>query len=96
MIRYSLTAMALLAASTLFSGFAASADPVLNAQAGKRLFIRCVACHSMRASARPMTSPHFEGIVSRQVAALPDFTYTDDLRGQDFVWDEARLDACLK
>jgi cytochrome c len=66
------------------------------AQIGKKHFIRCAACHSTSASARRMTGPHLEGIVGRPVAALPDFAYSDVLRAQNFVWDEARLDAFLK
>ena len=65
-------------------------------EAGRKLFIRCVACHSMSATARPMTGPHLEGIVGRPAASLPDFTYSEMMRAQDFVWDEARLDAFLE
>lgn len=66
------------------------------AQTGKKHFIRCVACHAMSATARPMTGPHLEGIVGRAVAALPDFAYSDALRAQSFLWDEAQLDAFLE
>ncbi|MCK9541919.1 MAG: c-type cytochrome [Novosphingobium sp.] len=82
--------------AALSAANAASADPAPAAQAGKRHFIRCVACHSMSAAARPMTGPHLEGIVGRRAASLPDFTYSDALRDRDFVWDEERLDAFLK
>lgn len=66
------------------------------AQLGKKHFVRCVACHSTSAAARPMTGPHLEGIVGRPAASLPDFAYSDAMRAQNFVWDEARLDAFLK
>ena len=43
-----------------------------------------------------MTGPHLEGIVGRQAGAVTDFAYSDVLRGKDFVWDEAKLDAFLQ
>ena len=83
------------AAASVPVALASSPDPS-PAQKGRKLFIRCVACHAMSAAARPMAGPHLEGIVGRPVAAVPDFTYSDDLRGQNFIWDEARLDAFLE
>lgn len=74
----------------------AQAQDVSPAAAGKKLFVRCVACHSMSAAARPMTGPHLEGIVDRKAASLPGFTYSETLRAQNFNWDEARLDAFLE
>jgi len=90
----------LLVASAITAGIlsAASASPPepSPAQAGRKHFIRCAACHSIRADARPMTGPHLQGIVGRRAASLPGFIYSDTLRAQDFLWDEARLDAFLE
>ena len=86
---------AAIAAGMLPSAVAVASDPP-PAQTGRKHFIRCVACHSVRADARPMAGPHLEGIVGRPVASLPDFAYSDALRAQDFVWDEAKLDAFLE
>lgn len=83
------------AAGTMSAAVASASDPS-PAQIGKKHFIRCVACHSTSANARPMTGPHLEGIVGRQAASLPDFAYSDTMRAQDFIWDEARLDAFLE
>lgn len=74
---------------------AGPSQPTL-AEAGRKHFIRCVACHATSATARPTTGPHLEGIVGRRAGSLPGFAYSDALRGKDFVWDEARLDAFLK
>lgn len=65
-------------------------------RAGQRQFIRCVACHTVTADAAPMQGPHLEGIVGRKVAGLEGFAYSDALRAQDYVWDEARLDRWLE
>ncbi len=95
MIQYPLAATALLAAMTVLIAAAASAELPPNAQAGKRHFIRCNACHSISSEARPLTGPHLEGIVGRKVAAVEGFKYTERLHAQDFAWDEARLDRWL-
>ena len=80
----------------LFLTGSAIAEPAPDALAGKRLFFRCVACHTVSSTSRPLTGPHLEGIVGRQVATLEGFTYTEALRARNFVWDEARLDHWLK
>ncbi|MFA7603294.1 MAG: c-type cytochrome [Novosphingobium sp.] len=95
MKRYFLAAAMAVAAGGMSAAIAAPPAPS-PAQVGKRHFIRCIACHSVSAAARPMTGPHLEGIVGRPAASLPDFAYTDALRAQPFVWDEARLDRFLK
>ncbi|MGQ5701663.1 c-type cytochrome [Sandaracinobacteroides sp. A072] len=64
--------------------------------AGKRHFIRCVACHTMKADAPPMTGPHLEGIVGRRVASVEGFAYTEQLRALDFNWTEEQLDQWLE
>jgi cytochrome c len=89
-------AMAAASVSAALASPAAPASAPSAAQVGKKHFIRCIACHAMSATARPMTGPHLEGIVGRPAAALPDFAYSNDMRAQDFVWDEARLDAFLE
>lgn len=95
-MRGHLLALAAAIATISVSAAVASSAAPSPAQAGKKHFIRCVACHSMSATARPMTGPHLEGIVGRPAASLPDFTYSEMMRAQDFVWDEARLDAFLE
>lgn len=65
-------------------------------EAGRRLFVRCVACHTHSAAARPGTGPHLEGIVGRPVASAPGFNYTATLKGQSFVWTRQKLDQWLR
>jgi cytochrome c len=62
---------------------------------GRKQFIRCSSCHSMSAEGQSRTGPHLEGIVGRPVASVSDFVYSDALRAQDFVWDEAQLEKWL-
>ena len=93
------TAAVALAFASISTALASPPEPspeAAAAQKGRKHFIRCAACHAMSATARPMTGPHLEAIVGRRVAAVPDFAYSNDLRGQEFIWDEARLDAFLE
>lgn len=95
MIRFAFVMIALLAALPLFAGAAATVERPVPAQAGKKHFIRCVACHSVSAASRPTTGPHLQGIVGRKAGSVEGFHYTT-LRAQTFLWDEQRLDRWLK
>ncbi|HKY81354.1 MAG TPA: c-type cytochrome [Sphingobium sp.] len=96
MARFAFVMVALLAALPLIAATAARGERPLPALAGKKHFIRCVACHSVSAASRPMTGPHLEGIVGRKAASVEGFHYTKILRTQTFLWDEQRLDRWLK
>jgi cytochrome c len=78
-------------------GAAATANEASLAEAGKKHFIRCVACHSLSAAAPPTFGPHLEGIVDRRAGTVSGHTYSDPkLREQSFVWDEVYLDEWLE
>lgn len=92
-------AIAGLAAAILVGGMpgpTATAEEAALVEAGRKHFIRCTACHSTRADAPPNIGPHLEGIVGRTVAAVAGFNYSDAMRAQTFVWDEAQLDRWLE
>ncbi len=82
-----------LALAVIASGLSGSpllADDRSLAEAGKRHFIRCAACHSLSAEAPAMFGPHLERIVGRTAGTVEGYDYTDpELRGQTFVWDDA-------
>jgi cytochrome c len=86
----------LLAAAALAPAWTLAADPAL-AAAGKRLFIRCAACHSVSAAAPPMFGPHLEGIVDRTAGSVEGFVYSEpSILARSFVWDEAYFDEWLE
>lgn len=72
------------------------AEPLPSPEAGRKLFIRCAACHSVTPTIPPRTGPHLEGIVGRKVASVPGYTYSAALRAQTYTWDEAQLDRWLQ
>ncbi len=64
--------------------------------AGKRLYVRCIACHATSATAPRGTGPHLVGIIGRRAASLEGYPYTASMRTQDYVWTVERLDRWLK
>lgn len=95
MNQFSLIATALPVLLTLMIATTVTAETSPDARAGKKHFIRCNACHSTSSDARPLTGPHLEGIVGRRAAAVEGFNYTERLRAQGFVWDEALASALV-
>lgn len=75
---------------------ALSADHAASIERGRKLFIRCVACHAVRASAPARTGPHLEDIVGRPAAGVPGFNYTPAMRQLSFVWTRKRLERWLR
>jgi len=63
-----------------------------DAEAGKRVFRQCGACHALDGKNR--VGPHLDGVVDRPVASLEGFRYSKAMvaYGEDGkVWDEDRL-----
>jgi cytochrome c len=74
---------------------AAAMSPSLE-QTGKKLFIRCSACHALRADAPPLIGPHLEAILKRRAASVAGFEYSEPMQRQKFRWNKSRLDKFLK
>ena len=88
-------AVVLLAGALVATAVPAAGEPGL-AEAGKRQWVRCSACHSLSADAPPMFGPHLEGIVGRTAGTVEGYEYTDPrLRAQEFTWDEEYFDEWL-
>jgi len=68
-----------------------------DAEAGKTVFNRCKACHTVDAPTNKV-GPHLDGIVGRKAASLPDFAYSAAMKAKGaagLVWDEANLTSYL-
>ncbi|MEO9132736.1 MAG: cytochrome c family protein, partial [Sphingomonas sp.] len=55
------------------------------------VFKKCVACHSTDPSGRNGLGPNLRGVVSRQAAQVPGFTYSPTMAGSKLVWNEKTL-----
>jgi cytochrome c len=87
----SLAAMAL----TLFGASSALAAPSADAVMGKRLFLRCAACHAMSAAASAKVGPHLQGVVGRKSGSVATYRYSAAMQKAALTWDEATLDRWL-
>jgi cytochrome c len=76
----------------------ASADPLVAAdeKRGRLLYLQCRACHALQPGGAEPAGPHLGGLLGREVASVPGFSYSVALRAQSFRWDRARLDRWLE
>lgn len=86
-------ALVLLVAAQTAPALAQAASPT---EAGRRVFQRCAACHSVDANAPNRFGPNLRGVVGRKAASLPGYNYSAALKAQKFTWTEAQLDKWLK
>jgi cytochrome c len=83
-----------LCAATLVLGWVLASSPARagDASAGSDVFkTECSECHSVK-EGRNKKGPSLFGIVGRKAASLPDYQYSDALRGHtDWVWTPEKL-----
>lgn len=63
---------------------------------GKRMFIQCMACHSIGEGQPHKLGPNLFAVVGRPAAALSDFKYSDALAKSELTWDRATLTQWIK
>jgi cytochrome c len=86
-----------------FAAFVLSAMPALadgDAEEGRRVFNRCMACHDGKREVNKV-GPHLVGVVGRKAGSLEGFAgkYSDAMVAAGtggLVWDEANLTAYIK
>ena len=79
----------------LWPGVAAAQD----ADAGRKVFRKCMACHAVDADAPERAGPHLQGIIGRGIGSLPDSSYTAALRDagdEGRIWTEEELRAFIE
>lgn len=66
-----------------------------DATAGKRVFVKCMACHTA-AEGKHSTGPSLYGVIGREAASVEGFPrYSKAMRQSDVVWTEDALFAYL-
>lgn len=66
-----------------------------DAEAGKKVFLRCQACHRVDASGKSGIGPNLHGVIGRTSGTLPGFKYSPAMVAAKRVWTEKALDAYL-
>ncbi|MCZ8131049.1 MAG: cytochrome c family protein [Steroidobacteraceae bacterium] len=90
-----LIASALLASPPV-AGRAGEAPSAADLRRGQLLFLQCRACHALGTETEGKVGPPLGGVMGRQAAAAPGFTYSTALAGAGLTWDEATLDRWLQ
>jgi nitrite reductase (NO-forming) len=71
-----------------------AASPEGDAVAGRQVFKKCQACHSLD-SGKTILGPSLAGIVGRKSGAEPDFNYSPAMKQAALTWDAVTLDGYL-
>ncbi len=91
-----ITTVGLLAMS---AGYAAAQDVAGDAEAGEKVFRKCMACHAVGEDAKNKVGPHLNDIFGRTAGSIEDFNYSDAMvaKGEEgLVWDAETLAAYLE
>jgi cytochrome c len=89
MIKRSITALALIAAST-------SAGSAQDAQKGATVFNQCLPCHAIGPGAQTKIGPELNGLDGRKAGTVPNFAYSDANKNSGIVWNEASFKDYIK
>jgi cytochrome c len=84
----------LAAAAFAVTGFAASAHADGDSAKGKKVFAKCMACHTTEAG-KNKVGPTLHGIFGRKSGTVEGFTYSDAMKNAGITWSEAELDKYL-
>ena len=55
------------------------------------MFQKCARCHSLGPDYLRRSGPHLKGLFGRRVGAVEGYSYSDALKGRNFVWDKDTL-----
>ena len=66
-----------------------------SAAAGKLVFMRCMACHSIDKGGANKVGPNLSGVVGRKSGAVANFRYSTAMAAAKLTWNEATLDQWL-
>jgi cytochrome c len=84
MKKSTLSALILIASSAM-----APAALAQDAEAGKAIFNKCLACHSIGEDAKNKVGPQLNGIDGRKAGTAPDYNYSDANKNSGITWNEA-------
>ena len=65
-----------------------------DATAGRQVYKKCQACHSLEPGKNAL-GPSLAGIVGKKSGEVPNYNYSAEMKAANIVWDAATLDAYL-
>jgi len=66
-----------------------------NVKAGKKVFKKCKACHSLKAGKKKV-GPSLYGLMGAKAGAVSKFRYSKGMKKANIIWNEETLDKYLK
>ena len=76
-------------------GLLTSAAQADDKAAGKKVFNKCKACHTLEEGGKKRVGPNLYGIIGRAAGTSEGFKYSKAMTESGIVWDEAQLGAFL-
>ncbi|SVC42716.1 uncharacterized protein METZ01_LOCUS295570, partial [marine metagenome] len=74
----------------------AKLDSTGDFERGRKLFIQCRACHSLRLGEPHKLGPNLYGIFNSRAATREGFNYSDEFIASTIVWDFSTLNLWLE
>jgi cytochrome c len=96
MNKLTLSALVVIASSSLALLSLASAAQAQDAAAGKTSFNKCLPCHSIGPGAKNKVGPELNGLDGRKSGTAPDYNYTDANKNSGITWNEAQFKEYIK
>jgi cytochrome c len=66
-----------------------------DAEAGKKVFVKCAPCHSIGPGAKNKVGPEQNGLIGRKAGSVEGFNYSEAMKNSGITWDETSLDEYL-
>ena len=63
-----------------------------DAEAGKKVFVKCAPCHSIGPGAKNKVGPEQNGLIGRKAGSVEGFSYSEAMKNSGITWDETSLD----
>ena len=72
------------------------AAPAQDGAAGKAVFGKCQACHTVGTGAKNKLGPELNGLAGRKAGAVAGYQYSPALKTSGFAWDQASFAAFIQ
>lgn len=60
-----------------------------DADAGKKIYKKCAACHAVGPGAKNKVGPHLNGVIGRAAGSTEGFKYSKAMKDSGITWDQA-------